>query len=954
MTPDELLDILWILLCAGFVFLMQGGFLCLESGVTRTKNSVNVAFKNIVDFGLSVLLYWALSYGLMFGDSAGGWIGFSGFFYHITGEGAPFQYSVFIFQAMFCATGATIISGATAERLRFYSYLIITAVFSILVYPFIGHWVWATDLLGEPAGWLAQQGFVDFAGSSVVHSAGGWVSLAILLLVGPRTGRFDPQWKPVTIPGSNMPLAMLGTTLLVFGWFGFNGGSALSFTDGVPLILMNTLMGAVSGMGAVLLLMPITKDLPDPGLVMNGAIAGLVAVTANCHVTGPFAAVLIGGTGGAIMLGTMKLLERLRIDDAVGAIPAHLAPGIWGTVAVAFFATPELMGVESIDRGALFGAQLMGVVTIGLWAFGLSYLLFYLLQKVVPFRVSTDSEAQGLNVSEHGVRTETLFLLQDMERHAATGDLSDRVSVEPFTEVGQIARQYNKVIDSLDMTMSRLQSIFRDLNDGLITFTQDCLITHINPAACDFYGLEPATATGMSAWDLLVPNAREDLEVKQPAELDPFDPFKTGSLQELRYTRRNSRKDQIVEFLASKGMFKDEVVFTGLIRDITETVQTHRNQSRLINKLHGAQQSNFFAEMCRQSLPALGHLAERIKVQSEKKASLSSSSSAEVGMKLVSEDARDIFALTNDLMYLDEQGALPLEPANLPELVKSTIATVISDESTSELKGATIMGNIEDSALKAILAPGPFEQVFETLLKAAYRECPPDLNILVTCTGAYLDHPYTGADVIPAGDYQVVTILDNGFGMDEEDLDAFFEVMSKRHSDLDMVLVDSILSSMGGFFDVDSAVGEGITTKIYLPVFRELPLLHDVETYKGKVLVLDDSPEQRKWIGAQLFSEEYLVFEAASGEDALSILEVETVDVLILDLVLHKDAHPTDTVFRQIHDAFPELPILASCGQGDSHVLTSILEEGAAGHLKKPIEAWSLKHLVKKQILSRT
>lgn len=423
MSTIELMDIPWILLSAGFVFLMQGGFLCLESGLTRSKNSINVAFKNVVDFGLAVLLYWAFAYGLMFGSSVGGWFGSAGWFFAPTGDDAPLEYAIFIFQAMFCATGATIISGATAERLRFYAYLFITLVFSVLVYPFVGHWVWSADGLGDAAGWLAKEGFHDFAGSSVVHSTGGWVALALLIIVGPRKGRFDENGKPVEIPGSNLPLAMLGTVFLVFGWFGFNGGSVLQFTEAVPPVLMNTLLGAVGGMGSVLLLIPFTRKLPDPGLVMNGAIAGLVGVTANCDWTGPYAAIIIGAIGGLIMMGSVRLLGYLKIDDAVGAIPAHLTPGIWGTIAVAFFADPEIAGIplEEFSRNKMFITQMTGVIAIGFWSFCLAFVFLWLLNRVFPFRVSEEEEYVGLNISEHNARTELVFLLEDMERHAQTG-----------------------------------------------------------------------------------------------------------------------------------------------------------------------------------------------------------------------------------------------------------------------------------------------------------------------------------------------------------------------------------------------------------------------------------------------------------------------------------------------------------------------------------------------------
>ncbi|MDA3874938.1 MAG: ammonium transporter [Kiritimatiellae bacterium] len=957
MSTEALIDILWILLCAGFVFLMQGGFLCLESGITRSKNSINVAFKNIVDFGLAVILYWILSYGLMFGESVGGWFGKSGWFFTVEGEAAPFQYSVFIFQAMFCATGATIISGATAERLRFYAYLVITAVFSIVVYPFVGHWVWATDFLGEPSGWLARRGFLDFAGSSVVHSTGGWVSLALLILVGPRAGRFDENGKVVNIPGSNMPLAMLGTTILVFGWFGFNGGSTLSFTEAVPLILMNTLLGAVAGMAVVLAMIPFMKGLPDPGLVMNGAIAGLVSVTANCNLTGPVAAVIIGLIGGAIMIATVRLLEYLKIDDAVGAIPAHLTPGIWGTLAVAFFADPAIMGLESVNRVALFETQFIGVVVIGFWSFVLAFVIFWLINKKMAFRVTAEEEHVGLNISEHGARTETLFLLEDMIHHERTGDLSRRVRVEPFTEVGQIARQYNKVIDTLDLTMSRLKSIFHDLNDGIITFTREGNILSMNPAASRFYGLEPATAGGFSAWDLLVPEARQDLEVHQPADQEPFDPFRAGVLQEIHYYRPNSRKDEVIEFVASMGTFKEDVIYTGLIRDISDTVQARRSTSRLKSKLFGAQQSNFFAMMCRQSLPTIKNLAGRIQKSTLPAVGLLSGAKDEpdsdmpsAGILQLSSDAREIMQVTDDLLHVDQEGALPVEATDIAEFMESFMEST-ADYGHPEFESTRWELQFDPGPLKALMSPTALPQVLESLLLLACRECKPDGTVTLTSKARHFDHAYTGTEVVPSGDYQVISIHDGGEGVTEEELDHFYEGRDRKYQDIELATSEAMLRHMGGILDVDTLMGFGTTLSIYLPVDRKVKDPGTPESPLGTVLVVEDKRDQAKWLTGTLHQGGCNVLTAETGEKALEHLKAHDVNVVVLDLVLSKDTQPRDFVFREIRAAYPDLPILVTCGEVDSHILASVVQAGAAGFIEKPIRSGTLLHLIKREVM---
>jgi len=950
MSTEALLDILWILLCAGFVFLMQGGFLCLESGITRSKNSINVAFKNIVDFGLAVLLYWAFAYGLMFGSSAAGWVGTDGFFYSIVGEEAPFQYSVFIFQAMFCATGATIISGATAERLPFYVYLVITAVYSIIVYPFVGHWVWATDFLGDPAGWLSQKGFLDFAGSSVVHSTGGWVSLALLILVGPRLGRFDKEGKPVEIPGSNMPLAMLGTTILIFGWFGFNGGSTLSFGASVPLILMNTLLGAVGGMVIILGFIPLTRKLPDPGLVMNGAIAGLVGVTANCNLTGPVAAFIIGIVAGMIMYGTTKLLEYLKIDDAVGAIPAHLTPGIWGTLAVALFADPEIMGVESVNRVDMFETQFLGVIMIGFWSFILTFVIFFILKKVMKLRVSEEDETAGLNISEHNARTETIFLLEDMEMHARTGDLSKRVRVEPFTEVGQIARQYNKVIDSLDLTMNRLKSIFQDLHDGIITFNQEGNLLSMNAAAAKFYGLDPATAEGISAWDLLVPESREDLEVHQHADAEPFDPFKPGVLQELHYFRKNSRKDEVIEFVASKGSLNDETIYTGLIRDVSETVQTQRSKKRLMSKLLGAQQTQFYAGMCRKSMPALRNLATRIHGLSTDLPRVF----PDPRLKGLERDAQEIIDLTHDLEHVETEGALPVKSMNLVEFTRTCLKTLMEESSAAEFKEVTFLEALEPSKHAVTFAPSALEQVLETLFLLAAREAGAGSNVAVRSEFLYLDQPLSSTEVIPAGEYGVIHIIDDGEGIPENELDTFYEGKDRKYPDIDLTLAESMVRHMGGILNVDSTVGEGTKLSIYLRIAREIQDPGTPANSKSTVLIVEDHKPMKRLLQSTLHKAGFAVLHADTGSDAIQLMKTHDVDVVLLDLILSEDTQARDFTFRQIHTAYPDISILCTGGTVEPQVLANVVQEGSVGFVEKPFDLTKLLQLVKREAILKT
>jgi Amt family ammonium transporter len=400
----ESIDILWVTLSAGLVFLMQAGFLCLETGFTRTKNNVNVAVKNLTDFCVSCVVFWAIGFGLMFGSSYGGWVGTSSFFIDHTGGDWGYA-TFFIFQMMFCGAAVTIISGSVAERMKFSSYIIMTIVISGLVYPVAGHWSWATLFGGDTNGFLADRGFYDFAGSTVVHSVGGWAALAALLIIGPRLGRFTDSNESSPFIPSSMPTAGLGTIFLFIGWLGFNGGSTLAWNDQVGLILVNTILSGTAGaVSAGVLGFGVSNRL-DAGQFMNGCLGGLVAITAGVAVFSSPLSILIGFVGGMVVLSVEEALEFLHIDDAVGAIPVHLGAGMWGTLAVGLYGDLELLGT-GLDRFGQISIQLQGIGVYAVWAFGMSYILLFLVNKFHKLRVTTEQEEMGLNLSEHGIISE--------------------------------------------------------------------------------------------------------------------------------------------------------------------------------------------------------------------------------------------------------------------------------------------------------------------------------------------------------------------------------------------------------------------------------------------------------------------------------------------------------------------------------------------------------------------
>ncbi|TKG89047.1 ammonium transporter [Puteibacter caeruleilacunae] len=391
------IDSIWVLIAACLVMFMQPGFALVEAGFTRSKNSANIIMKNLMDFSIGSLIFWLVGFSLMFGASAGGFIGLPDFF--TTGSydtGIP-DYAFLFFQTVFCATAATIVSGAVAERTKFGTYLIFSIVICAIIYPISGHWVWG-------GGWLSELGFHDFAGSTVVHSVGAWLGLVGAFMVGPRLGKYNGTTK--AIPGHNLTLGALGVFILWFGWFGFNPGSQLAASGAdnikaISHIFITTNLSAAAGAVTVMLISWMRYGHPSLSMSLNGALAGLVAITAGCDVVGPGGAVIIGIIAGIVLLFGVEFIDqKLHIDDPVGAISVHGLSGATGTILVGFFSTSE--GLFYGGGVNLLIAQLIGVAAVAAWALGTGFILFYTLKKTVGIRVPKRIEEEGLDIYEHG------------------------------------------------------------------------------------------------------------------------------------------------------------------------------------------------------------------------------------------------------------------------------------------------------------------------------------------------------------------------------------------------------------------------------------------------------------------------------------------------------------------------------------------------------------------------
>ena len=441
------IDTLWVIDCAILVFIMQAGFMCVESGLSRHKNSINVALKNAADFGVSVVVFWLFGFGLMFGKSFNGLFGTDLFFF---ATDIPEFQTYFVFQAMFVATAATIISGAVAERLKFVGYLVMTVFATGIIYPIVGHWAWSSSYLGEAMnkGWLAALGFVDFAGSTIVHSVGGWIALSGVLILGPRIGKYSEANKG-KFTGSSFPLAVLGTLILWFGWFGFNGGSNGAMDEAVPLILINTFLAAAFGLLTSLLISFVLFKKPDPFYVVLGPLAGLVSITAACNSVNSLLAILIGIIGTIIAIIVHELLNKKEIDDVVGAVPVHLAAGVWGTLAVGIFSNLEILGT-GLSRMEQIKAQLIGISAIGFFSFVSSFIFFKVVNYFYPLRVSPIHEELGLNIAEHGAVSVEHDLIAILDKQSKSGDLKIRGPQDPFTAGGVIGLYYNKLMSKLE------------------------------------------------------------------------------------------------------------------------------------------------------------------------------------------------------------------------------------------------------------------------------------------------------------------------------------------------------------------------------------------------------------------------------------------------------------------------------------------------------------------------
>lgn len=441
------IDNMWMLIGAALVFFMQAGFAMVETGFTRAKNAGNIIMKNLLDFACGTVVYWFLGFGIMMSEG-NGFIGTPELF---TSNGG--DYITMIFQTVFCATAATIVSGAMAERTKFSSYIIYSCLISLIIYPISGHWIWG-------GGWLAEMGFHDFAGSTAVHFVGGAAALVGAKILGPRIGKYTKDGKSHAFPGHSLTLGALGVFILWFCWFGFNGASTLSMTDGndqlAGLVFYNTSMAACTATLAALAVTWIKYKKPDVSMTLNGSLAGLVAITAGCDQVDPWAAAVIGLIAGVVVVFAIEFVDKvLKIDDPVGAVGVHGVCGMLGTILLGFFSTSD--GLFYGFGGRFLGVQILGVVAVGAWVISTMTIIFLAIKHTVGLRVSAEEEIRGLDICEHGLISAYADFAPTVYGNALEDYVGSDVSI-----TGDIPA--SKAVEIVDNTTEKLSKVAKDAN----------------------------------------------------------------------------------------------------------------------------------------------------------------------------------------------------------------------------------------------------------------------------------------------------------------------------------------------------------------------------------------------------------------------------------------------------------------------------------------------------------
>lgn len=873
------LDTSWILLCAFLVMTMQIGFCMLEAGLVRQKNSINVAYKNLMDFITSGLVFWAVGFGVMYGAGHSSGLFGTDLFLRSHGDGSG---AFFLYQIVFCSAAATIVGGALAERTRLSAYLILSALVAAIFYPLVGHWVWGGALNNGTPGWLAARGFIDFAGSTVVHGVGGWLALAAVIIVGPRIGRFDDESPPLR--GSNYPVATVGVLVLWFGWFGFNGGGAAGFDESVPIILINTSLAAAAGGFALLSWAWLRDKKPDIAASLNGTIAGLVGVTAGVNLYEASDAVLVGVLAAIACGAATQLLNKLRIDDVIGAWPAHAIAGAAGTLLVAVLGDQQAFPLEH-SRLEQFTVQAIGLVSVALWAFGGGFALLFVLNKILPLRVTEADERIGLNIAEHDASTDLIELMSEMNAQRAEGDFESPVTVEPHTEVGQIATEYNRVLERVRLEIetreeayrqleeaSEFRFIFENTHEGIVQFSRDGKIIKANPAAVTLLGFtsESELRTRSGSWFTSLDGIDRDEHIKM---LKILKERGVSRGIEMNFNRRvDGRSAQLqLDLQSVAGEDGGQTTVLGSLIDISERKANDRLRIERDSATAASQaKSEFLANMSHEIRTPLNGVTGMLELLS--RTELDSRQSRFVGIAGNSADA--LLSVINDILDVSkiEAGKLELESVAfpLPELLADVVDMFAPQAANKNIELASLVPTNLPS--RVIGDPERLRQVLVNLLGNGLKFTD-EGSVTLRCRTTQLSKNEASIRI---------DVDDSGPGISPEGLELLFEPFTqadtsatRKHggTGLGLNISRQLVRLMGGTIGVESELGKGTTFHVELT----LPLAEPVEE-SARTATRDSSIAPRNNIRVLAVDDHPINLELLDG-----LLETEGFEVTSVD-----------------------------------------------------------------------
>ncbi|MBF0197253.1 MAG: ammonium transporter [Planctomycetes bacterium] len=939
-AEKTLQDALFLIICSILVFFMQPGFMCLESGLTRQKNSINVAAKNLMDFTFSFLIFWALGFGLMFGSSYSGFIGVD-LFFSASSEGGLHE-AFFLFEAMFCATAVTIFSGAVAERMRFSAYMIVAVFLALFIYPVFGHWVWNGIDQGTATGWLGRLGFTDFAGGTVVHSLGGWAALAIVLILGPRKGRFAQGVSIDSFNPANLPMAVLGTLLIWFSWFGFNAGSTLVMNHQVVIVVINTAIAGCAGGVTAMLLGWYWYKIPRVSFLVLGSLAGLVSITACCNYITPIQSFAIGSIGAFICLAVDHLLVRCKIDDAVGAVPVHLGCGIWSSIAVALFGSPSLLNT-GLSFAQQLGIQLLGIFVCFLIAFVIPYMVIKTIDKFFKLRVSEQEELDGLNVSEHGARTDLQDLLSVMEEQALTHNLNLRAPETPYTDVGRIAHRYNQVMDVLQNSIEKLDAIFTCAADAIVVFLpKDYRILTANDSAIALFGDRSIATDGKSMNHYLA------------KPLPEFTQEALSSKKAIELTGLRDEKSIPLEVTVAYSESTGQSFYVGIFRDISERKQLDqlRYQKALAEESNKAK-SEFLANMSHEIRTPMNGVLGMTEVLQQ----TSLNKHQEELLSIIKTSGHSLMGIINDILDFSkiEAGKLELEQSNfdLRSCLKG-VTDIISF--LAESKGIVCHCKFQSDI--PILVKGDSGRLRQVLLNLASNavKFTQEGEVLISVSAQNISDSHV--------DYEI-TVKDTGIGIAEEQLQQLFEPFSQADSSitrrfggtgLGLSISKQIIELMGGKISAQSEDGKGSVFTISLSLAKQASLnktssvsgddpqlTSNLEKQKDqfRILVVDDSLLNRQVMLEMLRLLGYKAHLAVNGLKAMELMQKAPYDLVFMDLQMPEiDGFEATKIIRknEQHEGkqFPTT-IIALTADARADCQKQCIEQGFDAYLSKPI-----------------